>query len=399
MTSRLIPLLFLTVSPCFAGVTEDLAQAAELSKANQNEEALQLYQKILTTYPDNEADTLTALKAIVAIQQTKLKQTDEAIKTYESIVAKFPDNAVECGTALSSIAAIYKAEGNTAKTIEYLEKACAKSPEHTSCRAWLKDLGTIYRDQGDAAKALLRFRQIVVVDPTDATNALPAQMEVVKTVLHDGQYQEALGEAKVYFGLCSHTATLCPAAMQLVAQCLKARDGHLFSGDAFYKFQKFGPNGEDKKPGTEDDLSNPLAAVSLYGDAPRAELYGKAIERTPKDLPGLRLRGFYYLYLGDPVKALNELRQAFEQCDMANTALEAAARDVVVAFNSKDAYVLAGGPWLMYQKHGQAGPDGKKGTPDDLEDPLANPTEKPIPEKPNTAPPPKKDPAKPAKEG
>lgn len=282
---------------------------------------------------------------------------------------------MECATALSSIAAIYKVDGDLAKTVEYLEKACAKCPEHTSYRIWLKDLGTIYRDQGEAEEAILRFRQIVSVNPTDVTYGLAAQSEIVKTLLHEGHYTEALGEAKAYFGLCSHTATLCPAAMQLVAQCLKARDGHLFSGDAFYKFQKSGPNGEDKQPGTEDDLSNPLAAVPLYEDAPRAELYGKAIERTPEDLQGFRLRGFFYVYLGEPVKALNEFRQAFEQCDMTNAALEAAARDIVVAFNCKDAYVLAGEPWLAYQKHGEAGPDGKKGSADDLKDPLATLTQ------------------------
>jgi len=395
MTRKLIPLLLLTVPPCFAGAKEDLAQAAGLSKASKNEEALQLYQKVLKAYPEDQASALTALKGIASIQQTKLKQDEAAIKTFQTILEKFPGNAVECGTALSSIAAIYEAEDNLVKTVEHLEKACAKCPEHTSYRAWLKDLGTIYQDQGDPDKAILRFRQIIAVDPTDAANAFPAQSAIVKTLLHAGKYREALGEAKIYFGLCSHNAKLCPTAMQLVAQCLKARDGHLFTGDAFYKYQKFGPLGEDKKPGTEDDLGNPLAAVSLYEDAPRAELYGKAVEQTPEDLQGFRRRGFYYLYLDEPVKALNEFRQAFEQCDMANAALEAAARDIVLAFNSKDAYVLAGEPWLAYQKHGQAGPDGKIGTPDDLKDPLA----KLAPEKPKATPAPKKGTGKPEADG
>ena len=36
-----------------------------------------------------------------------------------------------------------------------------------------------------------------------------------------------------------------------------------------------------------------------------------------------------------------------------------------------DGHVLRANQYLLYQKHGEAGPDGAKGTDDDLTDPLA----------------------------
>ena len=48
---------------------------------------------------------------------------------------------------------------------------------------------------------------------------------------------------------------------QDIAIGLKALNGTPVGMDAFVAFQRYGPNGPDGKPGTADDLKDPLAGL------------------------------------------------------------------------------------------------------------------------------------------
>ena len=368
----------LLVSFCLADVKEDMAAAQKLAEAGKCEEALQQYQKILKANPEDSVNAPNILNAIGALH-VRLKKQEEAIKAYEGVTKEFSANRTACLAACNALADLHIAQGNLVKAAEVLQAACLNSALSTYLATMLGRLTKVCQEIGDAKAAIDGFRQIIAASPANLTCVLPAQTEIVKTLLYAGKYQEALGEAKVCFNLCSNDSKACPVAMELVAQCLKARDGHLFTADAFYRSQKSGPHGADGKAGTPDDVKNPLADVTLYQDEARTKVYMAAMAKAEQGLEGFRTRGFLYLLLDKPGKALNEFRQAFERCDMTDAALSKAARDIVIAFNATEAYVLGAEPWLAYQKHGSAGPDGKNGTADDMADPLAKYVEKPKP--------------------
>ena len=368
----------LLVRLCLADVKEDMAAAKKLADAGKCEEALQEYQKILKANPEDGVNAPNVLNAMGALH-VRLKKPEEAIKAYEAVITKFSASRTGCLAACNALADLHIAQGNLTKAAEVLQAACLNPALSTYLATFLGRLAEVHQEIGDAKSAISGFREIIAANPTNLTCLLPAQTEIVKALLYAGKYEEALGEAKVCFSLCSNDSKACPVAMELVAQCLKARDGHLFSADAFYKFQKSGPHGADGKADTPDDAKNPLADVTLYQDEARTKGYSAAMAKAEQGLEGFRTRGFLYLLLDKPGKALNEFRRAFERCDMTDAALSKAARDLVIAFNATEAYVLGAEPWLAYQKHGSAGPDGKKGTGDDMEDPLARiPQERPV---------------------
>jgi hypothetical protein len=69
----------------------------------------------------------------------------------------------------------------------------------------------------------------------------------------------ALRELKRAFALCSLEPTALARAAQDVALGLKALRATPVGMEEFANFQRYGPDGPDAKPKTEDDLKDPLA--------------------------------------------------------------------------------------------------------------------------------------------
>jgi len=202
---------------------------------------------------------------------------------------------------------------------------------------------------------------------------------VAQRKLRDGQMGPALGYAR----LCYVTAPIedSTAPMELVAKCLTATDMDPAKAAAFLDYQKYGTAGEDGKPGTADDCKDLLANVA--NPLPPAVI--AALEAQLKTMvPGpstvyatLRDRGVIYLALGKPLDALRSFRSAYDAASIAQVKEGSAL--VPRALKAVDGSVFRANAYLLYQKHGASGPDGKAGTPDDLTDPLAKLALPPLP--------------------
>ncbi|MFW6107640.1 MAG: hypothetical protein ACOC70_00435, partial [bacterium] len=85
-------------------------------------------------------------------------------------------------------------------------------------------------------------------------------------LLSAGRYKEGLDLMRRAYGLSDVDAKSLQRAISDVAVAIKAVDGHIFRANRYLVYQKYGKAGPDKKVGTEDDLTDPLAGPET-GDA------------------------------------------------------------------------------------------------------------------------------------
>ena len=163
-----------------------------------------------------------------------------------------------------------------------------------------------------------------------------------------------------------------------IASALKAIDGHVHRANRFLRHQRYGPAGEDGKPGTEDDLTNPLHELPAdywkkhaSADKQLDAAFQAAIDKEPTTVEGHRARGRLYLAWGKPDKGLEEMQAAFKLAPGTRRELVRAITDVAVAIKAQDVDTVRANQYLLYQKYGPKGEDGRPGTDDDLTDPLA----------------------------
>ncbi len=76
-----------------------------------------------------------------------------------------------------------------------------------------------------------------------------------------GKPGQAMEEMKTAYKLCPLTQRDLVRAITDIAVAIKAQDLDVFRANRYLMFQKYGPKGKDAKPGTKDDLTNPLAAA------------------------------------------------------------------------------------------------------------------------------------------
>lgn len=194
------------------------------------------------------------------------------------------------------------------------------------------------------------------------------QTALVQILSRLGRKEEALQEAKVHFYGCPRDAA--QDAMELVCAALKSADRNLGRANAFLRFQKFGPEGEDGLAGTEDDLFDPLLDVPPVENAARDRLYADALKRLPVDWTGLMRRSRLHVYGDEPVEALAALVRALEICPTNEEAMQKAtdALTALIIRLTKDA--AAAQQVAKYTLFGPLGEDGRPRTDDDLTDPV-----------------------------
>ena len=194
------------------------------------------------------------------------------------------------------------------------------------------------------------------------------QPVIVKLLLKQGKAQDALCEAKAYFYTCP-TGDVA-AAMDLVAASFKAVDHNLARANRFLKYQKFGPAGEDGKPGTADDIADVLREVPATADPARTRLYEGAVAAIPVTWTAERERARFCVYLDQPAKGLEALERSFDLCPPNETDLQScvdALTDFIIRYTKDTATAEALVQYIMF---GPAGKDGKAGTADDIEAPI-----------------------------
>ena len=181
---------------------------------------------------------------------------------------------------------------------------------------------------------------------------------------------EALVAAKVYWNICSMDEKEISKAMDMVGRCFKVKDGSVARLNKFLQFQKSGVAGEDGKTGTEDDLTDPLAEITMPENPERDKTYQQTMVGQPDTLLGYRTKGYVYLLWDKPKNALSEFKRAYEACPIDEKSIQATVNDITVGLKALNGTVLGSQEFLEYQKHGPNGPDGRPGTKDDLVNPL-----------------------------
>jgi len=156
-----------------------------------------------------------------------------------------------------------------------------------------------------------------------------------------------------------------------VATALKAIDGHTLRANRYLLFQKHGPSGKDGKPGTKDDLADPLRDVRSEVASQRQKALQREITNCGQDYRGLRRRGYLLLSMGSAREGLKTMQETYALCGIDANSLKTAIMDVATAIKAVDGHVFRANQYVLYQKYGPAGKDKKTGTKDDLLNPLA----------------------------
>jgi len=199
-----------------------------------------------------------------------------------------------------------------------------------------------------------------------------------------GDYPRALREFMSAYGLASFETGKSKGSSRItqatgdIASALKAIDGHVHRANRFLRHQRYGPAGEDGKPGTEDDLTNPLRELPADYWKKHAPAHQEldaaflaAIDKEPAGaVEGHRARGRLYIAWGKPEKGLEEMQAAFKLAPGTRRELVRAITDVAVAIKAQDVDTVRANQYILYQKYGSKGEDCRPGTEDDLVDPL-----------------------------
>ncbi len=219
------------------------------------------------------------------------------------------------------------------------------------------------------------YFRAAIVAPLDESNAYHCLSAIVRLRLAEGRTDDALAAAKACYGVFGFGSYVSSSqfarVVSLVADALRAKEGHLVAANDFRRYQIYGPAGPDRRPGTADDLKNPFEGVALKPDPERDKLFEQAIAAQPNTPDGHRVRGWLYLLWCKPKDALREFRREFALCSLESSALSRAAQDVALGLKALNGTPVGMEAFVQFQRYGPAGPDGRKGTKDDLEDPLA----------------------------
>ena len=216
----------------------------------------------------------------------------------------------------------------------------------------------------DAAVTLLRTR-LAGMPLGDATAFRTAvekvQPEIIELLNRLGRCDEALAECRVLVLLSSPKSY--QAAVNLTAASLKRADGNLGRATAFMNFQKKGFVPKER---------NILLDAPQLSDGVRAEAR-KSLPVGKSEVWGESLAvSARLIWLDDPVAAVREAMRAFGLAPFDNKSLQICADAIMqpiltVTRNPDSAKGIV--DYLMY---GPNGPDGAKGTQDDLPSPFEN---------------------------
>lgn len=190
-----------------------------------------------------------------------------------------------------------------------------------------------------------------------------------------GRYFLLLGEPKRALAefRCAYAAedgSKLEGAIYGVATVLKALDGHPLRANRYLLYQRHGPAGEDGKPGTRDDIENPLAGVPIELPGGVIKRFDAEIVRCGPDFAGIRRRAKLLLASGRAQEGLAAMRKAYGLSSLDQQELDLAVQGMATAIKAVDGHIHRANRYILFQKHGRAGEDGKEGTKDDLTDPL-----------------------------
>ena len=234
---------------------------------------------------------------------------------------------------------------------------------------WCRHAAVTFDEEGRLDEALAAYERVLVDHPTSPDYWYEAQVRIADILTKKGRFEDALRAARVCLDAARDEGSVLDNVRRL-AEIFKAIDTHVGRANAFINYQKYGPAGEDAKPGTADDLKDPLEAVARPGYPERERVFAEARKQAGDDADAMRFRALTYLYSGKPKEAFRCFLDAFAR----GSENELQTRGVEMIFTGARAvrgHTIGLEDFFEFVNYGPAGPDGKAGTGDDLADPFA----------------------------
>jgi len=335
-----------------------------------NEQALQCYIKIMGEFPNQKVPLAEARIGSAEIYTHK-KQYDEAIKNYRLLLAEnskdiYFDRIYHARIRLGDLMTIKEDfEGTRQVYKDGLERETRPQQKAMFSIA----IANSFANELNYPKAIEGYRNILFDFPEAIPQCLAAHKAMISVHLKQPDYSKALLAAKIYFLAAADSRTL-QDSVNSVVQAFKAADNNLLRSNEFLRFQKYGPDGMDGKPKTDDDIKNPLDDVGFPSEPEIEKSFEETIRKQKKNLQGRRAAAFLYLFWGKPKKALILFNRNYRNCPIDKRGLPRAANDVVVGLKALHGHTLFSKNFYLYQRYGPKGKDEIPGTEDDLTDPL-----------------------------
>jgi len=268
----------------------------------------------------------------------------------------------------------YLEMGQVAKAVEAMLNAircepAALNPTKKFRRVFLPQL----RDKANAEladAAVSRIRQIIPGKLRVPAAGERVQSMLVELLVACGRYDEAILEGKLLVDVSS-ADTMSDAVTDL-ASLLKKADGTMARANMFLDYVRSGKPGPDGKLGTGDDIPDPLAEVRRPPDAERDAAFQEAVDAVKPGWKGRLAKASLYRYWGKRQEALAELHRALAECPMAEEPIQTIVDATIRVLIQLSGDPGVGARFADFQKFGPAGEDKKRGTDDDLTNPILN---------------------------
>jgi hypothetical protein len=308
-----------------AEFTKELRQAQSEHQGKRYRECVRACDNMLTVYKEtSQVKEVTWLKIESLILDS---QYEAALKTLGSLAEGVPgDKELQAAVALRT--------GDVQRLLKKLDAAVAE------------------------------YERVIYSYPREQNACQDAQSRIVETYRAEGNWAEALGAARILYDAAASEEGIRKAA-QTVAQAFLAADGNLGRANEFLSYQRFGPDGPDGKPKTEDDIAvNHLAQVKYPARSALAnERFQAAVDAQPRNYEGYRAKGLLYIYWGKPKEGAAQFRLAFKAANF--TQLPAASQELVlVGMKACTASFRGLDRIFEYILYGPKGKSGKENIPD-----------------------------------
>ncbi len=262
------------------------------------------------------------LKAATAISPRGAEATAAAISACVEIARKYADVPEAVAWANRRIGFLYKKMGRHSEAADALERSVAADPRQGF--AW-KDLARAHAAMGNLDKAVAACREGARCCPdgliTEKSELVEkevltkghveCQKWLIELLLKEGRKEEALSEAKRLLAMSSQ-ADWFSVARDKMREVLLAVDGNDKRARQLERFMSYGRAGPDGRPGTPDDIANPLSAIPVAEPERKEGYLASVLTKQPLDMPGHRSRGYAYLIYDDYAEATEELLAAHE---------------------------------------------------------------------------------------
>ncbi len=233
---------------------------------------------------------------------------------------------------------------------------------------WCLWIGRAFAAQEKFDEALAAFERVFTEHAGLSDHWYSAQAGIVDVLRKQDRTLEAIRAARINLDAARDRNAII-SNTRVIADCLKQLDGHVGRANQMIAFQRFGPAGEDGKPGTEDDPRSPLRAVGYPRYPEREKAFAKARDEAGDTAMGSRHCAMTYIYTGHPQEALRQFLDAFGRAtggDFRRIGYDLLALGV----RSVRGHPVGLQPFVDFVNYGPAGADGKSGTADDLIDPF-----------------------------